>query len=228
MKRESFMVEVNQFKESYSLGRLLWVKGAVGLQKIGVTYELLRLCEVKNEEVMVLTAHQFVDMLSQGIPKGFLSQFRALILRDFERLEPSDWNRFMKCLQIYQRLRFGLGVRMILISSDEISFSQRSDLLAMKPVVIRISGEGNEPGDLNDRVHAMIERASLMVRKRILRVSERAAAFLETTIDEWDESELLELLVRGIFRSEGSILRFADLLPQNSMKMAFEETCVTI
>jgi hypothetical protein len=222
------MIEVSRFKESFYQGRLMWFKGPLGVGKIRVLYEALRLCEVTDDQVLVLDSEQFIELLFRGIPRGFLSNYRALVIRRVDTIHIDRWHRFLKCLEIYNQLRFGLGVRIILTSSEEISVQKNAQILFYQPSIFHIVGEGDDPSDLNERVHGLIERASFLTEKRILRVTERVAAFLETIATELTDEEVLELLVWGIFRSKGAILRFSDLLPQNRLNDSAANDVLTI
>ena len=209
------MLELKRFKENYFKGRLLWVTGTAGLQKVGITCELLRLCEVEEKNILVLSAKQFLGGFKEDQQLDWLIHYRAVIVRN---LEGGEWRDLIECLRRYRELHFKYDLRVILVCSDEISLEKKADLYRLNPVVIRISGEGNHSRGLNERVHGLLEKASWVARKPIFQLSERAAAFLEITEEDWSDAELLDWLVLGVLRSQGQILRFSDLLPQKFLK----------
>lgn len=208
------MLELNEFKEGLCRGRLLWVKGSEGLQKIGVTRELLRCCEIPEQQVFVFSVKQFLEL---DLVKTGMARDRVLILRDLE-VETTEWNRFLIRLKECESLRFIEGIRVILVSSDSLPLSRKIELYQLNPWVIRITGEGGSRVELNERIHGLIQKASYATQKPVFRVSERFAAFLEDTGDEWTDAELLDWFVWGISRSHEGVLRFADLFPQNCLK----------
>jgi hypothetical protein len=65
----------------------------------------------------------------------------------------------------------------------------------------------------NQVVHGILELASEHADIRVERVSEKAAFFLEESVKSGVDGELVALVVLGLKRSKGRVLRFRDLLP---------------
>jgi hypothetical protein len=55
--------------------------------------------------------------------------------------------------------------------------------------------------------------ASLHAEVRVSRLTEKAAFFLEESVKSKVDGELVALVVLGLRRSDGKVLRFRDLLP---------------
>ncbi len=206
------MIETKLFKRSFFLGKLVWVKGGEESGKIEIVFDILSSCEVKRSEVLMLDPNQFIELMHRGLTRETAAQYEVFLVRGFEQLSQKQSARFLKSIETFRELQMGFGIRVILLSDLEVT-PELLEFAPFKPVIVRVSRTQPDPGDLNDRVHALIERAMGITRVPVKRISEKAAAFLEHHFADERDEDVLELLVIGLQRSDGEVLRFRDFLP---------------
>ena len=207
------MIDVKRFKKSFFLGRLIWVKGAKSSRKAQIVFDILSSCQVKREEVLVLTPDQFVDMVNRGLNQATVIQYEVFLIQGFETLSAANAEKLLKCMETFRSLQMGFGIRMVLLS--ELSVTQDlQNFKSFRPVVVKVSRSQYDPGDLNERVHYLVEQAIRITDVPVKRISEQAAYFLEHHFSDEADQDVLELLVIGLTRCDGQVLRFKDFLPR--------------
>jgi hypothetical protein len=108
-------------------------------------------------------------------------------------------------LNCIQSERFRLGIRVVLISPDEIEAMNSHN-----PFVLQIPGWNRE--NSKARVQQLLDQAIAVVGKKVDRLSDCAANFFEKVeFGIEDEEDFLELLILGVARSEGGVVRLTDL-----------------
>jgi len=217
------MLELNQLKENYCLGRLLWMKGASGPAAIDGIREMLKFCEIGDSKLLSLSMRQFVHLVdfeksSPGACRNFWMNDHTLILGEFEAEDDDHWRRFLEALRECPKLKFAYGIRIILASSNDFSREREEELNALNPALIRISGQNHESMDSNERIHRLLRTASLATHKPIWQMSEKAAVMIEMMMEESEDAELLDWLIWGVRRSKGKVLRFSDFFSSNALK----------
>jgi hypothetical protein len=211
------MLELGVFMKGFNYGRLLWLQGPAGTRKVRITYELLNFCLVKESQVLQMTAHQFVDMLQVGSARLYSETYEVLIVRGFENLPRKKLNSFVESMKDYQAFKALLQMRVILISSEHTEKMERS-LKRLNPVIIRIRGIGDDPEELNERIHATLEAASQLTQKKVTRITEEVATFLEGFPFRKNDEDLLAILVAALRNLVGTILRMEDFLKIDPQK----------
>jgi hypothetical protein len=206
------MMELGLFKKSFFLGRLVWVRGFGPRKNVRVVLETLSSCQVKESEVLILKPMQFIDFVQSGLDRELILNYEVFLIQEFENLSGDLAQKFLKCIGVFRSLQMGLGIRLVLVSEQEVT-SELDEFSIFKPVIVKIIHYDQNPGDLNERVHALMDQAMEITSKPVHRISEKAAAFLETCfLDESDE-DILALLVLGLMRSDGRVLRFRNFIP---------------
>jgi hypothetical protein len=211
------MFELGVFMKGFNYGRLMWLQGPAGTRKVRITYELLNFCLVKDSRVLQMSAHQFIDMLKVGSAKLYSNDYEVLIVRDFENLPRNELNLFLEAIEDYHRFKQFLEMRVILISSDNFERMKRC-LKKLNPVIIRIRGVGDDPGELNERIHATIEVASRVTHKKVTRLSEAVATFLESFSWTKNDDDLLSTLVSALNNLEGTTLQIEHFFKKGEKK----------
>jgi|GEM_PF-2766828 len=217
------MLELNRLKESYCLGRLLWMKGASAPVAIDGIREMLKFCEIDDSKLLSLSMRQFVNLVaferkSPGACRNFWMNDHTLILGEFETEEGDHWRQFVEALREYPKLKFAYGIRIILASSNDFSREREEELNALNPTLIRISDSGRESPESNERIHRLLRTASLATHKPIWQMSEKAAVMIEMMMEESEDAELLDWLIWGVRRSKGKVLRFSDFFSSHTLK----------
>jgi hypothetical protein len=200
------------FKKGFFLGRMIWFRDEDPERAIARIHELLLFCNTSAEELWTVGAMEFVQFLSCGVDRLFMKRSRVLLIRDLEGLSRVESKAFLRAIRMFRLFQHGSGIRLILLSGPEfpIELYRIHELL---PVVIDSGSIESDPEDLDSRVHSLVEIASRVSERPIQRLTERAAHFLEETIGANEGEEVLLLLVEGMRRSKGSVLRLRDILP---------------
>lgn len=206
------MNELRLFKKSFFMGRLIWVVGSKKKTQIKRLRMTLKHCQIQPGEILTVGPHQFIDMLSKGVSNSLLRQYEVVVVRGFENLEPHLAGQFLKHIQNFKDLQMGLAMRMILVSSKDIP-SELNNFETFKPIQISFKDENEDPGDLNLRVHVLIEKAIKVSGVSVVRLSPRAGVFLEYYSTRTSSADVLELIILGLQRSDRRVLRLRDFLP---------------
>ena len=205
------MIDFDSFKKSFFLSRLVWLELPQELKCSGAVSRLMEACDVDESSVWDLSPEQFIDQINHGFDRALLFGYDVLRV-NWEYLQnPVQIRSLAKAIEKFQTFRDGLGMRLILVSCevDELLLSQ---LHPLNPVVFNLGGRMG-PGDLNLRVHRFLELASIHANVKVNRISEKAAFFLEESLRQGVDEDFMALLILGLKRSQGKVLRFRDILP---------------
>ncbi len=213
-RKGKVMIDFDSFKKSFFLSRLVWLELPQELRNSGVVSRLMGACDVDESSVWDLSPEQFIDQINHGFNRVMLSNFDVIRVNWDRMQNQSQVRKLAKAIEKFQSFRDGLGMRMILVSCevDELLLSQ---LHLLNPVVFNLGGRMG-PGDLNLRVHRFLELASIHANVKVNRISEKAAFFLEESLRQGVDEDFMALLILGLKRSQGKVLRFRDILPNFS------------
>jgi hypothetical protein len=206
-------MELDQLKRGFFLGRMIWIRGVGAEEAFLQLRSVLADCGVDRSQMACLGPDEFMQHLSKGEEAPLLLQYEAIVFRDLEKLDHRLFAAFLGSLARFRSTAAAMGLRLILVTPPEKS-DFFAPLLDFSPVIIDADGPATDPRDLNSRAHFLLERACGVTRVPIHRISERAAYFLEQSLEDGDEREVLVLLVEAVRRSDGRVLRFRDILPQ--------------
>ena len=209
------MKEFNKFKNNFNIGRLLWVVGSSGSGKTDAVMKALKRCQINPREVLHLNAQQFIDMIQRGMDQATIDQYPVILLKDFENLEAHLAAVLIKSIQVFDELKTGFTMRLILVSEERISDSLKQ-FSTLDPAKIILDQANDDPEDLNERLHGLISDANRVSRQSVKKLSPKMAAYLELFGSEFTNREILALLILGMQRSDGRTLRFRDVLPEYS------------
>ena len=215
------MTDVNLFKKSFWLGRLIWVNGHRSVDKTAKLGSLLLECRIVPSEVLNLNPAQFIDMVTRGVSRDLIERYEVVVINGFEDLHGQHAVRFLEAIQSFSELQVGYSLQLILISSQAIS-ADLERFERFKPTEIVVEPETEDPGEMNERVHGLLSIAMKIAGVRVTRISERAAVFLETFLLEEGDYDALVLLARGIGRSNRRVLRLSDLVPVEPERLPAE------
>jgi len=208
------MIDFDNFKKSFFLSRLVWLELPQELKSSGTVSRLLNSCDVDESSVWDLSPEQFINLFNRGFDSALLSNFDVVRVCWASLQDQEQILKLAKSIEKFQSFRVGLGLRLILVSSevDELLLSY---LHPLNPVVFNLGGRMG-PGDLNLRVHRFLELASIHANVKVNRISEKAAFFLEESLRQEVDEDFMALLILGLKRSQGKVLRFRDILPNFS------------
>ena len=210
------------FKKGFFLGRMIWFRDEDPERAMSRIHELLLFCDTSSDDVWTVSAMQFVQFLSYGVDRLFMERSRVLLIRGLESLSKTETNAFLRAIRMFRLFQHGSGIRLILLSGPEFPIELHR-IHEHLPVVIDFGVTESDPEELDSRVHSLVEIASRVSERPIQRLTERAAHFLEETIGSNEGEEVLLLLVEGMRRSKGSILRLRDILPNFSQYFGPED-----
>ena len=207
------------FKSGFWFGRLIWVSGGLFAKKKERLDELLLGCGVTSPEVLRLSAHQFVDVFARGMPKEWLTRYEVIVVNEFEDLVGQSATIFLRSIQSFCDFQMGHTLQIVLLSNSCIS-PDLDRFQQFKPVEILVSEDTEDPGEMNERLHSVLELAMRLTRVSVHRISERAAVFLETFIREEGDDDTLLLLIKSLPRAKNRELRLKDLMPLHLLNQA--------
>ncbi|MBS1960308.1 MAG: hypothetical protein JST80_12595 [Bdellovibrionales bacterium] len=201
------MLELELLKKSYFQGRLIWIHGPKGTRKIRMTYEFLGSCQVDEHEIAIVNAREFPNYMNETISDSLLKGVRVFVLTDLDDLSCNEMQKLSQYLIRSRRLFFSCGIRVVLVSVGDLSFEEKT-LHHLRVTQVNVSGCRFE--NLDERVHWALEQACKVSQKRVIRLSECAAKFLEFSSEEFQDDGLLNTLVCAVHNSSEGILRLDD------------------
>jgi hypothetical protein len=207
------MSDVSLFKKSFWLGRLIWITASPTRDNQRKVTELLSDCGILPSEILRLESGQFVDMFSRGMARDIIDRYEVLVIHGFEDANSGSANSLLKSIQSFCDLRDGHSLQLILMSDTVIS-PELKRFEQFKPTEISIDPESSDPGEMNERVHNLLDLAMQFSGVSVNRISERAAVFLEEFVGEEGDTDAFVLMVRGMMRAKTSELTLGDLTPQ--------------
>jgi hypothetical protein len=206
-------MDIDRLRRGFFLGRMIWIRGVGAEEAFRQLGEVLKDCGVEAARIGWLGPEEFIHLASKGEECPAVLRFEVMVFRDLERMDFALFQDFLGALTRIRSAAVGMGIRMILVTPPE-----KTDFFApfldFCPVLIDGDGPASDPHDLNSRAQALLEGASRITRVPIRRISARAAYFIEQTLEDGDDWDILVLLVEAARRSDGRVLRFRDILPQ--------------
>jgi len=216
------------FKSGFWFGRLIWIRGSGSTKEGDRVDQLLSGCGIQSPEVFRLTALQFVDVFSRGFNRELLNRYEVLMVSEFENMSGMNAANFLKCIQSFCDFKSGHSLQLILLSERCVS-AELDQFRQFNPVEVIMGDEADDPGEMNERVHSLLELAMRLTQVSVHRISERAAVFLETFLTEEGDEDTFLLLIRSLPRSNRHELRLKDLTPpvlvDFAQKEPFEAPC---
>ncbi len=203
---------MNTFRTGYFLGHLIWIRSGDASETSRILRGMLASCHIADSGVWSLSPRQLIDLMSFSLDQIALLKSEVILVRNFERLTGFTAEAFLRAISRLRAAHAGIGLRLILISECEIT-DELQKIHRLQPCIVPVGGGVPPCEEINSRVHGLIDEASRITEVPIKRISEKAAQFLEESCETRKGSEVLELLVDGIRRSNGHTLRFRDLLP---------------
>jgi hypothetical protein len=195
-----------EFKRAFFAGDLIWLGGVSEIDEGGLLHDLERL-QVRPSCV------EFTDvegaLCREDLWEG--AGVEVIVVRLHLSPHTAQCARLVGFLERMADLQRLHGFRLLLVSGERDPKWCRH-LEGLLPVQIEFPFCETE-AVLDDAVHRLIELASHHADVQVSRLSEKAAFFLEESVRARVDGELVALVVLGLRRSDGKVLRFRDLLP---------------
>ncbi|MBU6155229.1 MAG: hypothetical protein KGP28_13075 [Bdellovibrionales bacterium] len=191
---------------------MIWLRGEDQEKAMARLFELLLFCNTSPDRVWSIAPMQFVNFITGGIDRLFMEGSRVLVVRGFEHLTQAEMVKFLGAIKLFRALQYGVGIRLIIASAKEVS-AELHRIHEFMPMLIEVGVSESDPVEIDSRVHSLVEVAARVAETPIRRLTESAAHFLEEKVGSNESEEILVLLVEGIRRSRGSVLRLRDILP---------------
>jgi hypothetical protein len=214
--------EKDRFRKGFHLGRIIWFRDEDLEGALKRTRRMLLFCNTSLDSVWTMSPSRFVNLMSGGMDRVSMEGFGVLLIHGLEDLSTNQAIAFLRAIRLFRAFQYGVGIRLVLVSKREVPIEVHR-IHEHLPVVIDAGAGDGDPGELDSRVHSLVELASRVAETPIRRLSERAAHFLEETVITADGEEILLLLVEGVKRSKGSVLRLRDILPNFSQYFGPED-----
>ncbi len=199
-------MDFGEFKKAFFAGDLIWLRG------VSETGETLLLRELERMQVRP-SCVEFTDMNGISLRDGVcpVNGLEVLVVRLNANRPSAPGEAGVTALERIIRIQKECGFRVVLISMEcDPEWDQLLGRLG--PATFTLSRSESTPV-LDRTVHGLIEMASLHAEVRVSRLTEKAAFFLEESVKSKVDGELVALVVLGLRRSDGKVLRFRDLLP---------------
>ncbi len=199
-------MEFGEFKKAFFAGQMIWISGVIEGD------ERLLLCELEKLQVQP-SCVEFTDIQGIAFRDGWSPGGGVEVIAVRLGLNPfsKQVEAGMRVLKQLLELQCEHGFRVILISA-EFQSEWRRRLEGLGALNFKLPLRATGPV-LDRTVHGLIEMASLHAEVRVSRLTEKAAFFLEESVKTSVDGELVALVVLGLKRSDGKVLRFRDLLP---------------
>ena len=199
-------MEFGEFKKAFFAGQMIWISGVIEGD------ERLLLCELEKLQVQP-SCVEFTDIQGIALRDGWSPGSGVEVIAVRLGLNPfsKQVEAGMRVLKQLLELQCEHGFRVMLISA-EFQFEWRRRLEGLGALNFKLPLRATGPV-LDRTVHGLIEMASLHAEVRVSRLTEKAAFFLEESVKTSVDGELVALVVLGLKRSDGKVLRFRDLLP---------------
>lgn len=150
-----------------------------------------------------LNAMQWLLLARNGGMHALGKRHDVFYLTNFEFESVETCEELLASIETLMAFRDYYRFKIVLISSpffrDEKRFRSR-----LKPIVILDEDEGGGSGSANDLVHDVLERASLVVGKAPLRLTEQAADYLEGVYLNLGPDQALQDAISAILRMPAS------------------------
>jgi hypothetical protein len=188
------------FKKSFFAGELIWMVG-VESPSHGLT-EILKSCWVRASQIRSLEVSEVLAMEEGHVPDVSPDSPEVWCIRLCSGEDSARRESFIQKLRWFFPEKVRAGQRVILVSECRDPGWTQS-----------LQSWNAISGDSDEKVHGLLELAARYARVRVGRISEKAAYFLEESARTGVDGDLVALVVLGLRRSDGKILRFRDLLP---------------
>ena len=149
---------------------------------------------------------------------------RVFVLNNLDDLSAIEFETLSRYLVRSRRLFFSYGIRVILVSVRDLNI-HHTILSQLRVTQVNVSGCHFE--NLDERVHWALEQACKLNQKRVTRLSEAAARFLEFTGEDFQDDGLLHALICAVHHSSQGILKLDDFFKSDILKNPPPEDPVT-
>jgi len=204
------MFDQMKLKKEICLGKLIWMQAPSSFgSALFFTKKLLNNADIKDGEMVYLTAQQFSRYADAGFSAAFLKTIRVMLIGELEDLSQNAKREFLKKLSLYKILKLRFDINLVLISPPLLD-SSISFLEQFHPTVFRVF-ELDDPVSINEKIHEMIEGASAEALKSIWRLSLDAAVDLESEYLKRGEDYVRRLIGRAVSYSMNKCLELKDI-----------------
>jgi len=221
------MAQISTFKRQFFAGKTILLEGTRRESILDYCTRQLTSCGVRQEEVIHVN---FIEWLERS-PASFLVEQapgpvvpRVWVVQGLGLFDPLKKQQFADKLRHFQRLFFLRSWHLVLISDVPNWASEiRSLLPRSEPIQVAF----NRSEDADEKIHWAIELASQMAQKRILRLSETAAYYLEGVYQTALDEDLLQEVIEAVQRSSDGVLRRMDFLESKRRKKSPPDEALT-
>lgn len=194
--------------------KILWIQGVDAQQCRGILKQMFRFPMRKVD----LTAEQWIHMTRSGGLFRLRSSCEMVCISDFEYESLSIQEQLLDTLESVFSFDSSYGVQLVLFSSPFFPRTQKFKK-RLKSVLIVQSPFSSSPGDINDCVHALIERACQSTQRRVYRLTPASADFLEYCLLKSGAEFTYQVVLKGVLSmSNLGILNYEDLAGKSNDK----------
>lgn len=203
------MNQLRKIKKEICLGRLVWIQPPTKGSSVFFAKKILNGLGVEDRDMIFLTATQFIRYSTSGFSPEFLTSKRIILIGELEGLSEKDKSYLQAKLSLHKMLKHRFDVSLVLVAPSCSNVDQWVHRqLKVSPVSLFA---GSHPIGINEKIHDLIEIASVQYRKPVWSLSEEAARLLEEVFLKNGEDYLKKLIFRAVRASESKVMNKKDL-----------------
>jgi hypothetical protein len=190
-------------------GRPIWVQSPKKRICIQHAKSVLGTLGFTDLETPYLSAKELVFCFRFGFLYQMTIRSRALLIGSVKELSEGEFDEFKKILQKSREFKRSYELNLVLIDERDERIEKmldRADLEVIQPVLIN----GDEV-ELNEVVQDWVEEASTRFQKKVCRLSEEAAEFLEALSENEGLNSVKFHIFQGVANMCGSTLQRTHL-----------------
>ena len=195
-------MNLSKLRKAICLGRLIWVQPPSVGSAIFFTKEVMNSLGILDQEMIYLSARQFIHYSGTGFTPDFFKSTRMLLIGDLDYLPEKTMRELMLHLSRHQRVKHCFDLHLMLIS-PKCSNLQGRIQRKLNPYIF-LMFEENHPIGINEKIHEYIEIASAEYKKTIWSLTIEAARCLESIFIKKGE-DYLRLLIFEVVRASASV-----------------------
>lgn len=208
-KEGKSMNEIKKLKKEICLGRLIWVQTPSNGSALFFAKRLMNGLGVQDQEMVYLSAEQFVRQSHEGFPLEFFKSTRVLLIGNLEKTDEKTKRKLFEKLVHHKAYKHLFDINLVLVSASFFDISEfNKGGIDLHP--FQMFGD-HHPIRINEKIHDWIEGASLRLKKPIWKLSGEAAHAFEESYRNKGEDYAKRLISLAVKCSKNKGLSAQDV-----------------
>ena len=200
---------LQKLKKEVCLDRLIWVQPPSFGSDVFLVKKMLNRIGVKDNEIVLITAKQFISKAKSGFAFECLSAKRVLLIDGLSEVLSNERSELFVQLSNHKKIKYRYGLQLVVFSllGSEMKKIIESDLNDQWLSIFK----NDHIIDINEKIHGIIEEASIKYKRPILRLTANSADYLEYLFLKKGEVFLKTAIERGVRLSKDKVLDLKSL-----------------